>query len=488
MTDSIGRQARRGISWNLAGAVTTNALRVLVIVVLGRQLSSDEFGIVAAAVSVNAILFGLRDIGVGQALVQRQHIEHRHVTTAFAVSLLLGVALSVSLILLSPAIERLFGIGGLENVVQALALLFLVGGVASTSRMLCQRELRFRAIALIDASAFAAGALVSVISALAGAGMWALVAGYLTEEILSAVTYLVYRPPPFSLRIDRTSLRELMTFGAGQTASYLIGIVATYGDNFVVGRMLGAKALGYYTRAYDLIKFPSTVFATVVGNVLFPAMSRMQSDQARLAANFRRGLFVNALLLLPASSLLIVLAPEVIELLLGAGWDETVLPFRILAATILMRTSQKLSAIVLQAAGQVNAVAAAYIVYMVLVIGGAVAASPWGIVGIAVSTAGAIVAITSILTLLAMRVCGLRLRDVIEAHGPGLALAAGSGLLAMPLAASVRSMGLITPATIALVSLPIIGSCTAMTLLWARQRKGHFGWLHDQARRFRART
>src|SRR5262249_20328541 len=154
---------------------------------------------------------------------------------------------------------------------------------------------------------------VSMGLAAAGFGPWSLVFGYLTEETLSAVLYLSLRRPPFTLRIDRDRLRELMGFGSAQTVTQLAGGLATGGGNFVVGRTLGANPLGFYTRAYVLIKLPSTVFSTVVGNVLFPAFSRWQTDPAKLAVGFRRGTFANALVLLPAGAALITTAPELIR-------------------------------------------------------------------------------------------------------------------------------------------------------------------------------
>ncbi len=88
---------RRGISWNLVGAISTNAMRLAAMVVLGRMVTSDDFGVVAAAVSVIAILHSVRDIGIGQALIQRKELEPAHVTTAFAVSTYLGLALALLL-------------------------------------------------------------------------------------------------------------------------------------------------------------------------------------------------------------------------------------------------------------------------------------------------------------------------------------------------------------------------------------------------------
>jgi PST family polysaccharide transporter len=484
--ESVGRHARRGISWNLVGAAVTNALRLVTIVVLGRVLDSHDFGVVAAALSVTVLLHNVRDLGLGPALVQRAALDRAHVATAFAVSLYLGLAISALLVLAAPLVGALYHIEESVDVLRALGVIFALRGVSAVSNVLCQRAMNFRAIALVDASTYAAGTAVSMACALRGAGPWSLVAGYLTEEALSAALYLYLRPPAASLRIGRAALRDLLGFGAGQTVIQLAGILATYGDNFVVGRSLGAAALGYYTRAYDLIKLPSAVFGNVVGNVLFPAFSRLQHDRERLAAGFRRVIMVNALVLLPASAALIAVAPEAIRVVMGERWDAAVLPFRVLAITMLMRTSYKVAAMVASAAGAVGAVAAANVVYMVCVIAGAALSIRWGIEGVAATTALSLVVVYVHCSYLAMQVSGVPARALLGAHVPGLLLAAVVGAAAWPAVWALRAAG--APAALCFAAIAVlgIGLALAATALWLRAaapRSGDAAWLRAELAR-----
>ncbi|MEJ7596867.1 MAG: lipopolysaccharide biosynthesis protein [Kofleriaceae bacterium] len=484
--DLVGERTRRGISWNLLGALFTNGMRVVVIAVLGRALDSTDFGIVAAAISVNAILYAIRDVGVGQALIQRKELLPGHQRTGFAVSVYLGLGFSLLLLLGAPAIGDLYGIPESVDVIRVLGVLFTIRGLSATSRMLCQREMRFRTIAIIDAASFLVGSILSMVLAVLGAGPWALVAGYLAEELILSGLYLYINPPLVSLRIEPARLRELMSFGGGQTVAQIAGILATYGDNFVVGNMLGARALGFYTRAYDLIKFPSTVFASIVGSVLFPAFSRLQDDRERLALGFRRALFTNALVLLPASALLFVLAPEVIRVLLGVGWDEAVLPFRLLTVTMLMRTTQKLGGLVASAAGAINGVALAYTGYMVLVIAGAAISIQWGIAGVAVSTGIAITLVSIACIYLTMRVSTLTIGAVLAAHGPGLVLAAVTAAIAWPLATALRGT-LGTAGVLAVTMLATVIACLIGVAMLLRAGRGDSAWLKSELLRLRGR-
>ena len=109
-------------------------------------------------------------------------------------------------------------------------------------------------------------------------------------------------PLRYLLRAARPPLRDLLAFGGGQTAAQLANYFANQGDYIVVGRYLDAATLGIYTRAYELMRFPSTVFTNIAGKVLFSSFARLQDDSERLAQSFRRVLFANAIILLPASA------------------------------------------------------------------------------------------------------------------------------------------------------------------------------------------
>ena len=478
-----GEQTRRGIKWSFLGAVVTNGMRVVVLAVLGRALTSTDFGIVAAAVSVNAIVFGVRDLGIGLAVVQRKDLEPEHLTTAFATSTYLGFTLSALVFFTAPWIGEAYGIVESVGVIRALSVMFALRSLSTTSRMMSQRAMNFRLITIVDTLSFTAGSTVSVVAAVAGAGPWALVAGYLVEEVLQSGLYLYFSPTKISFRIHRKHLRDLLSFGAAHSVVLAANLVATFGDNVIVGNARGARALGYYSRAYDLIKFPSMVFDAIVGNVLFPAFARLQDDRPNLATSLRRVTFVNGILLIPASAALIVLAPEAITVIIGAGWDDAVLPFQILALSIFLRTSLKLGGIVAQAAGAVNRVAIVYVVYMLILVGGASFTIRWGVPGVAASTAISIAFASLACGYLGMQVSGLSARAFAGAHAPGIVMAGLVVAVSLPLATVLREAQLNDALVFAIAGVASVVVCLAVVAIGVRRGWGDFVWLGQELRR-----
>jgi O-antigen/teichoic acid export membrane protein len=479
-SDHVARNTRRGISSNLLAAVVVNFARVAVLMILGRKLTQGDYGLVAAAVTVNTIIFGLRDLGLGQALVQRKDIVLAHVETTVTVALLNGVVATLGLWFAAPLIAWAFAMPNLVWIVRGLAPLFLMGGMSLVSRCLCQRELRFVTIAGIDTVAFLCGAAASIVLAIVGAGPWALVVGYLVEEFTASTAYLIVRPPPLRLRIDRQRLYELLRYGASQTAAQIVGMIAIQADNMIVGRAFGKVTLGLYSRAYELVKFPSQVFTAVVGNVLFSSFSRVQEDVVRVGLGFKRGLYVNALLLLPGSAWVVICAHEIVTSLIGKQWDDAVLPFQILAVTILFRTSQKLSALVVQTQGKINTVLIIYIGYMVAIIVGSLLAVPFGMAAVAVSTAICISLVTAAMTVAAMRLTGIGIGAVMLAHLPGSIGAAAVAAVCWPLVTYLREQHLSSWLLLAITGVVSAAVALLSILMTKRILLDDFRWLLSQ--------
>lgn len=467
----LGGKVSRGIAWNLIGAVASNVMRLLVLFMLGRLLAPAEIGLVAKAMTVLVLCSALRDLGLGSALVQHPSPTEDHQRTAFTVGLALSVALGAGLILGAGLLAEAYRSPELAPMLRVLAALVVVRGLAMVATGMCKRALDFRTLTMADTLGYLVGSAASVLLALAGVGAWSLIIGYLFETAL-ATTLLLRKfggalRPGFSL----PAFRELWRFGAGETVQTLASVIATQGDYMVVGRELGAAPLGYYQRAYELARFPATVFSSVVGSVLFPAFSRLQDDRAELGRAFSRALYATAIVLLPASVVLIMLAPEVIRVVLGPSWQGAVLPFRIMCLGMMVRTTYKLGALVARARGDVYGVALTQVFYAATILGGAWLGVRWGTAGVAATTTFAIWTLFGTLTWLGLRHVDLGWRHLARLHLTPALLATAAGVAALAFALPLRAL-----ATPALLTLATAGAAAALAFALA------FAMLHHRQR------
>jgi O-antigen/teichoic acid export membrane protein len=405
----------------------------------------------------------LSQLGVGPALVQRPELRPAHVRTGLALSVLFGLLLAAIVWLLASPIAAVLRIAELRPVLEVMALSFPVLAISVVADSLLQREMKFGRIAFAELTSEALGyGLTGIALALAGYGYWALVGAILAQSLLRTVLLLAARPHLLLPSLEARAARELIYFGAGHTGGRIGAYLAAEADNFVIGRWLGAAALGVYGRAHQLMVAPAVIFSTARDKVLFPAMAMLQSHPDRLGDAYRRGITLNAVVLLPASVVLAILTPEIVAILLGAKWSEVVLPAQILAVGILLQSGHRLSDSVVRAAGRVYRSAWRQGLSVLLVAWGAWVGQHWGIAGASLGMVAAFAVHYLVMAHLSLDLTGTTWSGFAAAHLPGLGLSALAGLAAWAAASLLRSWhlpaALVLPGTVmatGLVLLPV---------------------------------
>lgn len=413
-----------GFFWSFSGTGVQAVLNFLVLAILSRLITPADFGLVQIASTLTMFAGLLYNVGIAPSLIQRKTLSEAHIRSGYTLTMMLSVLLTGVTWLLAPVFAGFFDdMPGLANVIRALSLLFVVNGAGLVARALNYRNLNYRLKARLNVVSYVVGyGVVGVALAFLGFGVWALVYASLSQSLVSSLVYIRASPHSRTPQLDRTALSDLLSYGSGATLGELFSKLANSSDNLIVGATLGTQAVGLYGRAYQLMVLPSRYFGQVLDQVLFTAMAKVQDQPKTLGAVYRRGVVALALLTLPLSAFLFVLAPEMIHVLLGNQWDAAIVPFKIFAVSMLFRTSYKMSESLCRATGAVFQRAFRQFLFSVLVIAGTWFGRQWGIEGVAV---GVSVAIT--INFFSMAQLGLKLTetswgDFFRIHIPALLL------------------------------------------------------------------
>jgi O-antigen/teichoic acid export membrane protein len=297
-----------------------------------------------------------------------------------------------------------------------------------------------------------------------GWGVWALVTAQLTQALLRAAILLRAAPPRLRPLPTWQSFAELMEFGAGQSAGRIGVFLANQADNLVVGRWLGAVALGLYSRAYQLMAVPTALLGDVLDKVLFPTMARVQDDPRRLSSAYLQGSALLALVTLPAGVVAAILAPDLVRVAFGSKWEALVPPFQVLALGMMFRTSYRLSDSLSRATGKVYRRAWRQGLYAGLVFLGAWAGRQWGVTGVAFGVLGALFINYLLMAQLGLSVARISWLEFIRVQLPALSLTIVVGVVALAVTAASRSLGLPPLAGLAIGSAAAVG--TGLLAAW----------------------
>lgn len=329
--DDLRARATRSVGWVVLERWSSRLLTLFVLGLLTRSLSPAEFGLVATAVSITAILQVFVDSGLSRSLVQRRELGAKDASTAFWASLSVSLVLCAALCLVAPVLSEAMDQPHLTWVVRALSLSLPLSALSQTPAALLERRLEFKALSMRQFVGNMAGAVAAVPLALLGAGAWALVAQTLVGSTV-AVTVLWlatdWRP---TFEFSLPALRVLMG-----TALPILGIDlldAAQGnlDKLVIGAMFSPETLGYYFIAQRVGIVVTELIVSVLSRVSLTVFSRVQDDRERLNRIFRQMTFIAAAVSVFVFGMIGVFAPHLLHLVFGSQWDKSVPILRVLA-------------------------------------------------------------------------------------------------------------------------------------------------------------
>ncbi len=368
MSKDLKKKTFSGFLWLFAGSSAQTILQVLVLSILARLVAPNEFGIISIATVFIGFSKIFSQLGMGAAIVQKKTVTKEHIRTAYTTSLIIGVFFCIITQIFSSYIAEYFEIPKLSMVLKLISVIFIIDSFITISQSLLQRNLRMKYFALTELISYLIGfGILGVILAFYGYGVFALVFSYILQAIIRAAIMSYFEPHSIIPFFDRQSFKELFFYGSGQTIAKIANYFASQGDNLVVGKMLTASDLGFYSRAFQLMVAPVNLIGQSLNIVLFPALASIQTDMDKVKNAFYRSTQLVAYASLILSAILIVNAKEIILILLGEKWLQVVLPFQILAVGTIFRMSYKISDSLIKALGDVHRRAIVQIVYALCV-------------------------------------------------------------------------------------------------------------------------
>ena len=475
---SLSERVLRGAFWQFAGTGAEFTAKIITMVVLARLLTPHEFGVAGAAMIFVSIAQVFSHVGVGPAIVQIPNLSDHAIRSAFLFSLVSGVFVAAFGYLAAGSIAGFFRMPELAAILQVISLYFVLRAPGIVSGALMLRAMRFRSIALGEALSFILGyGVAGVTAAWLGFGVWALVVATLGQVIVRSIFFMAAMPHPKAGPYELNALSRLLRYGAGFSLAQMGNFAAGQMDYLVVGRWLGAEALGLYGRAYQLLMIPTQTVGKVADKVLFSAMSSIQDERARLARGYLRTNGLVAMIAVHLTFSLIAVAPELINLALGPNWSEIVTPFRILCAVLIFRTCSKMSDSVARATGAVYRRALRQWVYAAAVFAFAFVGHHWGLIGVSIGVAISIVFNFILMLNLTTQVLPVTTTSVLLVLGRHFTAGLPFGAVVFGAVALCRSFGVGDPLTL-LTAIAAGGCCVAFLIAARREIYGAEGdWL-----------
>jgi PST family polysaccharide transporter len=398
-------------------------IQIIFLAILARLLSPSQYGVVGAATLVVTLAMTFVESGIGKALVQRQVLESEHIGSAFVFTVFSGLLVYFIVIYNSKLISAFFDFPGLEAVLNLVAVVLIIRSIGVVSESMLYRELRYRNLSSRDFISYFIGyAFFGIPLAFLGFGEWALVGAFLAQELTRLLVLILAYKVPVKSGASMTHFIDLYRFGVGLMISTIFNKTAAEVDNVVVAKVLGADALGIYGRGFTLISMPASLFGTVISRVLFPSLSKIQNDRGKLIDVHRKGVFLVAYFSMPFSIFLYFVSPSLFSILLGEGWFEVIPVLQVLAFGLYFRLGYKINGELAKSQGQLKNFAYLQVIYALLIFGGALFGTSYGVVGVAYGVLAALVIHFILMSYMGCRITSLSGSDFLRQLLPAAVL------------------------------------------------------------------
>ncbi len=354
-TSSIGRAAGKGLRWSLIGATSTRLGGLALGMVLARLLTPEDFGVYAIALSAMYFVMHVNDVGLIAATVQWRGRLEQMAPTATTLALAFSVVIYSLFWVLAPAFASLAGSPEAAPVVRLLTMVILVDGVTAVRAASLLRTFQHHRITIANFFGLLANVAVAISLAMHDAGALSFAGGQVAGAVITGGFILWAARMPWRVGFDRAVARRLMRFGLPLALALGVEAVLINIDYLLVGRILGATALGFYLLAFNVSSWAPSVIGTAIRWVSVPSFSRLSEEDGALSPAVHRSITLLVTGVLPIGFLIAVLAPTLIELLYGGTWAPSAPVLRFLIILGVVRMLTQLAIDILTGAGATRA-------------------------------------------------------------------------------------------------------------------------------------
>ncbi len=320
---STERKTLSALKWATAGKLVVQIVSWAGTLVVVRLLTPEDYGLMAKASVVCTIASAIAELGLGAAIVRWTDVPRDDLRKLYGISLIFSAAVTTAVACAAPLLAYVFREPRLTWPIVVAALNIIIGATAIIPNSLATRDLSFRHLARVEVSAGIVTTGATLLLALFGLGVWSLVLGTLLGTITRSAVLLAFGErvaPLFSMQ----GIGEHLKFGLTVVGNRVNYFIVVQSDVLIGSLFLSTTDIGRYSVALQVATLPMTKVMGTINQIALPAMARQQDDKVRLRHSLLRSIGLMSLIAFPALWGISAVAPELVRVLFGEKWLESV--------------------------------------------------------------------------------------------------------------------------------------------------------------------
>lgn len=345
----MDKALKRGFLFTAMGKFSNIIILLGINAVLSRLLSPKDYGIIAMMQVFITFFQLLVEAGMGPAIIQNKKISERDISSLFNFSILFSIFLALSFGLFGNFIAYFYHNKVFIVLCWIQSIAVFIGGLNVVPLAQLNKAKKFREVNMVQVFGNLVGGIVAISTALLGFGMYALILNAITIALITLLLNFYLAKIKVSKSFDSSAVKKIFSFAANQFGFNFINYFSRNSDNLLVGKFMGSAALGNYSKAYQLLMMPNSVFLGIITPVLQPVLSDFQNDTEMIKKSYLKIVHLLALVGFSLSIFLSIFSQEIIYFMFGTQWGDAIFPFKILALTVWIQLTLSPGGAVLQA-------------------------------------------------------------------------------------------------------------------------------------------
>lgn len=410
-------QSQTLIGWvSVSGldAIGRIVLQVIATVMLARWLSPEIFGEASLTVVVVGVLTIFATAPFEEALTQRKVVRRQHFSSSLAV--VLGI--SSCAWLLAGLAWCVIDFSGEAAIVAPLVALFSVvvfaEAIISIYTAIARRHKAFNRIAWSNLVGHLAGTVVGLALALAGVGVWSLLAIRLVGRFSTMLLLVSASPVRIFPRFSLPHLRELSGFAGWSFGSRVVDTITDAVFQALVTRFFGLVGVGYLNMALRIIEPVRGATGSIGHNIAMSFFVRAQDAPKKLRNLVSQTITGTAIVMLPIFIGLAAAGPSIIEVIAGPDWQPSAVLVVLLALGAAITCSTNFHHTGLVAKGRAELAFISSVLEFSVMVCALWLLSGWGLVAAGVARFVAFAVDANYAVLVARKVLNIRARTTVR--------------------------------------------------------------------------
>lgn len=331
MAEKLEHRVVSGVAWSFSEKLLSMVVQMAVSIIVARQLAPADFGVMAILTFFTSVALTIVDSGFSQTLIRKESPTDGEYRSVLGFNVAMSAILYVVLVALAYPLARFYEQPVISDIAPVLFLVLPINSLCVVQTVMFTREFRFALLSKIVFASSLISGIIAVVMALAGCGIWSLVAQRLLMMGIKAAAFWWIRRWRSTERFSLSLLRNMAPFSLRLLATDLISAVYNNVAQLFIGKIYSAHALGFYSQAQKLKDLPVTSTVQAVQGVTYPALAKIADTDEKFSAGYLRIINLLSFAVFPVMLGMVAIAPEMFMLLLGEKWMPTVPYFEILA-------------------------------------------------------------------------------------------------------------------------------------------------------------